>query len=127
MTNKKQDDILQKSITHFSNTVKDYLRSYLFNITIDKDVNVTLIVRNIKWTAHEMTIDTMVDENAEIFKQLLKTSRLNVHFLNRGGTPVMTESFYINGLKTKYPLEISHESEPSMLQYRLVFEYTRFG
>jgi hypothetical protein len=125
MTDKKQISI--NGLSGFNKKVQDFLRSYLFKIYIDNDIDITIIIKNIKWNNNEMHITTLVDENAELFKKLLTTSKLKITFLNRVGTPVMTESFYINGLKNKYPLEISHEPEPSMLQYRLVFEYQRFG
>jgi hypothetical protein len=110
----------------FRKTVKDCLRSYLFMISVDdKDdvVEKTALIRNIKWSKDEITIDTLVDENIGNFHELLNMKKLKVCFLDRTGNRVLDDSFEIKTLKHKHPLEIGHDPAPGFVIYRLVFEY----
>lgn len=108
----------------FSKTIKECLRSYLFIVSIDdKDncIETTCYTREITWTKDEIIIDTLVEESASNFRDLVNMKKLKVSFLDRTGNRVLDETFDIKGLKYKHPLHINQEA--GMLIYRFVFEY----
>jgi hypothetical protein len=108
----------------FSKVVKECLRNYLFIISIDGKENcaeTTCYTREITWTKDEITIDTLVEESASNFHDLVNMKKLKVSFLDRTGNRVFDETFDIKGLKYKHPLHINQEA--GMLIYRFVFEY----
>jgi hypothetical protein len=102
--------------------INDTLRSYLFTVYADVE-NITPIVRNIKWSDSEIIVETLVYEDANKFNRLVGMKELRITFLDRVGNNVLSDTFAIKGIKNKYPMEVSHESKPSTLVYRIVFKY----
>jgi hypothetical protein len=104
---------------------KNFLRSYLFLVSIDgKDdvIEQTCFIRDITWSRNEIIIDTIVDEFGNNLNDLVTMKNLKISFLSRTGKRIVDDQFEIKRLKKKYPLKVGHE-ENSLLVFRLIYEY----
>jgi hypothetical protein len=128
METSEQNEKSSQSLFQFKSHVKDCLRSYLFLLEVDNDKEssneFTSFVRKITWNENNITIETLVPEDGKLLEKLITMKYITISFLTRAGVVSFKDSFNIRTLKFKHPLEISHEPDhPSLLHYRLVFEY----